>query len=84
MVKPSFMELMVVGVVLYATPKSLNGIRKQGHMIDDRYIVTEHENGISITMKVYAEWVAENGKPQVFHKTDTVGFKSPLVEKFDA
>ena len=54
------------------------------YMIDDRYIVTEHENGISITMKVYAEWVAENGKPQVFHKTDTVGFKSPLAEKFDA
>ena len=54
------------------------------NMIDDRYIVTEHENGISITMKVYAEWVAENGKPQVFHKTDTVGFKSPLAEKFDA
>ena len=81
MVKPSFMELMVVGVVLYATPKSLNGIRKQGHMIDDRYIVEEYDGGIRVTMKIYKEWVAENGKPQVFHKTDSVGFKSPLVKE---
>ena len=50
-------------------------------MNDDRYIVTEHENGVSITMKVYAEWVAENGQPQVFYKSDTVGFKSPLVKE---
>ena len=50
-------------------------------MNDDRYIVTEHENGISITMKVYAELVAENGQPQVFYKSDTVGFKSPLVKE---
>ncbi len=77
------MELMVVGVVLYATPKSLHGIRKQGHMIDDRYIVEEYDGGIRVTMKIYKEWVAENGKPQVFHKTDTVGFKSPLKEKFN-
>jgi hypothetical protein len=27
------------------------------------------------------EWVDENGEPQVFHKTDTVGFKSPLIKK---
>ena len=52
-------------------------------MIDDRYIVEEHDGGISITMKVYKEWVAENGEAQVFHKTDTVGFKSPLKEKFE-
>ena len=50
-------------------------------MKDERYIVTKHKNGISITMKVYADWVKENGKPQVFHKTDTVGFKSPLVKE---
>ena len=52
-------------------------------MSDDRYIVTEHENGIRITMKVYDEWVAENGEPQVFYKSDTAGFKSPLAEKFE-
>ena len=51
------------------------------YMIDDRYIVEEYDGGIRITMKVYKEWVAENGKPQVFHKTDTVGFKSPLVKE---
>ena len=50
-------------------------------MKDERYIVTKHKNGISITMKVYADWVKENGEPQVFHKTDTVGFKSPLVKE---
>ena len=50
---------------------------------DDRYITEEYDGGIRITMKVYKEWVAENGEPQVFHKTDTVGFKSPLVEKFE-
>ena len=52
-------------------------------MIDDRYIVEEYDGGIRITMKAYKEWVAENGKPQVFHKTDTVGFESPLKEKFE-
>lgn len=52
-------------------------------MIDDRYIIEEYDGGIRITMKAYKEWVAENGKPQVFHKTDTVGFESPLKEKFD-
>ena len=52
-------------------------------MIDDRYIVEEYEGGIRITMKAYKEWGAENGKPQVFHKTDTVGFESPLKEKFE-
>ena len=52
-------------------------------MLDDRYIVEEYDGGIRIIMKAYKEWVAENGKPQVFHKTDTKGFKSPLAEKFD-
>ena len=50
-------------------------------MIDDRYIIEEYDGGIRITMKVYKEWVAENGEPQVFHKTDTKGFKSPLVKE---
>tara|TARA_R110002167_G_scaffold148055_3_gene340768 strand:+ start:529 stop:693 length:165 start_codon:yes stop_codon:yes gene_type:complete len=50
-------------------------------MSDDRYITEEYDGGIRITMKVYKEWVAENGDPQVFHKTDTVGFKSPLVKE---
>ena len=44
-------------------------------MSDDRYIVTEHENGIRITMKVYDEWVAENGEPQIFFKSDTEKFE---------
>jgi len=52
-------------------------------MKDDRYIIEEHENGIRITMKVYDEWVSENGEPQIFYKSDTAGFKSPLTEKFD-
>ena len=54
-------------------------------MLDDRYIVEEYDGGIRITMKIYKEWVAENGKPQVFHKTDTkeLGRWSPLKEKFD-
>ena len=51
------------------------------YMNDDRYIIEEYDGGVRITMKVYKEWVAENGKPQVFHKTDTVGFKSPLVKE---
>ena len=50
-------------------------------MIDDRYITEEYDGGIRITMKEYKEWVDENGEPQVFHKTDTVGFKSPLIKK---
>ena len=50
-------------------------------MIDDRYIVEEYDGGIRITMKIYKEWVAENGEPQVFHKTDKEGFVSPLVKK---
>ena len=50
-------------------------------MIDDRYIIEEYDGGIRITMKVYKDWVSENGEPQVFHKTDTVGFVSPLVKK---
>ena len=50
-------------------------------MMDDRYITEEYDGGIRITMKVYKEWVSENGEPQVFHKTDTVGFVSPLVKE---
>ena len=56
-------------------------------MKDDRYITEEYDGGIRITMKVYKEWVAENGKAEVYHKTDRVGFKSPLAirgeTKFD-
>jgi hypothetical protein len=47
---------------------------------DDRYIREEYDGGIRIIMKVYKEWVAENGKPQVFHKTDKEGFVSPLTK----
>jgi len=72
---------MVHGDVFTAPQKSGNGIRKRGRMSDDRYITEEYEGGVRITMKVYKEWVAENGQPQVFHKTDTVGFKSPLVKE---
>ena len=50
-------------------------------MSDDRYITEIYDGGIRITMKIYKEWVAENGKPQVFHKTDAEGFKSPLVKE---
>ena len=50
-------------------------------MNDDRYITEEYDGGIRITMKVYKEWVAENGKAEVYHKTDRVGFKSPLVKE---
>ena len=56
-------------------------------MSDDRYITEriEDKNGkllmVRITMKKYKKWVDENGEPQVFHKTDTEGFKSPLVKK---
>ena len=39
-------------------------------MIDDRYITEEYDGGVRIIMKVYKKWVAENGEPQVFHKTD--------------
>jgi hypothetical protein len=56
-------------------------------MTDDRYIterVVDKKGKLlmaRVTMKVYKEWVDKNGKPQVFHKTDTVGFKSPLIKK---
>ena len=50
-------------------------------MNDDRYITEEYDGGVRIIMKVYKEWVAENGQPQVFHKTDTAGFVSPLVKE---
>ena len=54
---------------------------------DDRYITEEYDGGIRFSMKVYKEWVAENGKAEVYHKTDRVGFKSPLAirgeTKFD-
>ena len=50
-------------------------------MKDDRYITEEYDGGIRITMKVYKEWVSENGKAEVYHKTDRVGFKSPLIKK---
>ena len=50
-------------------------------MKDNRYITEEYDGGVRITMKVYKEWVEENGEAQVFHKTDTAGFKSPLVKE---
>ena len=50
-------------------------------MNDDRYITEEYDGGIRFSMKVYKEWVAENGKAEVYHKTDRVGFKSPLVKE---
>tara|TARA_R110001583_G_scaffold51516_3_gene160929 strand:- start:4043 stop:4222 length:180 start_codon:yes stop_codon:yes gene_type:complete len=56
-------------------------------MKDDRYttkrIVDSKGNLVMVrfTMKVFEEHVEKHGKPQVFHKTDTVGFKSPLVKK---
>ena len=58
-----------------------------GQMNDDRYITERivDKNGkllmARVTMKEYKEWVDENGEPQVFHKTDTAGFKSPLAKK---
>ena len=73
--------------MLYAHPKNLNGIRKHRSMNDDRYIterITDKDGRllmVRISMKVYKEWVDENGEPQVFHKTDTEGFKSPLVKE---
>ena len=39
-------------------------------MKDDRYITEEYSGGVRITMKVYKEWIEENGEPQVFHKTN--------------
>ena len=39
-------------------------------MNDDRYVIEE-----------YDEWVDENGPATVYHKTDTEGFKSPLVKE---
>ena len=50
-------------------------------MSDERYIIEEYDGGVRIIMKRYKEWVAEHGKPQVFHKTDKAGFKSPLVRE---
>ena len=56
-------------------------------MNDDRYIterITDKDGRllmVRISMKVYKEWVDENGEPQVFHKTDTEGFKSTLVKE---
>ena len=81
MVEPSLQTSMVIGDVLYAHPKIINGTKRLEVMSDDRYITEEYDGGVRITMKVYKEWVAENGQPQVFHKTDTVGFKSPLIKE---
>ena len=50
-------------------------------MNDDRYITEEYDNGIKVTMKVYKEWVDENGEATVYHKTDREGFKGPLVKE---
>lgn len=53
---------------------------------DDRYTTKRIVDSkgdlvmVRFTMKVYKEWVAENGQPEVFHKTDKEGFKSPLVK----
>tara|TARA_R100001039_G_C1787650_1_gene70899 strand:- start:449 stop:652 length:204 start_codon:yes stop_codon:yes gene_type:complete len=66
---------MVTGDVSYATPEYSSGTKKKRNMNDDRYITEEYDGGVRITMKVYKEWVEENGEAQVFHKTDT--------EKFD-
>ena len=63
---------MVIGDVLGAT---------QRNMIDHRYITEKHDNGVRHTMIIYKEYVEEHGEPQVFHKTDKVGFKSPLVKE---
>ena len=55
-------------------------------MSDDRYTTKRIVDSkgdlvmVRFTMKVYKEWVAENGQPEVFHKTDKEGFKSPLVK----
>ena len=55
-------------------------MRKE-NMTDNRYITEriEDKNGkllmVSVTMKVYKEWVDENGEAQVFHKTDTEKFE---------
>ena len=53
----------------------------EGQKMDNRYITEEYDNGIKITMKVYKEWVDENGEATVYHKTDIEGFKSPLVKE---
>ena len=79
--EPSLLEQMEVGAVQYAPPKSLNGIRKRGHMTDDRYITEEYDGGVRITMKIYKEWVAENGQPQVFHKTDAEGSRAEELRR---
>ena len=56
-------------------------------MKDDRYttkrIVDSKGNLVMVrfTMKEYEDWVDKNGKPEVFHKTDREGFKSPLIKK---
>mgnify|MGYP003150808600 CR=1 FL=1 len=54
---------------------------------DDRYIterIVDKKGKLlmtRVTMKEYKEWVDKNGEPQVFHKTDREGFKSPLINK---
>ena len=50
-------------------------IAMKERMIDDRYITETYDGGIRITIKVYKEWVDENGEAQVFHKTDTEKFE---------
>ena len=56
-------------------------------MNDDRYITErvidkdEKLLMVRVTMKAYKEYVEENGEATVFHKTDTAGFKSPLVKE---
>ena len=40
-------------------------MRKE-NMTDERYITETYDDGIRITMKVYKEWITENGKAQVF------------------
>ena len=41
-------------------------IAMKERMTDDRYITETYDDGIRITMKVYKEWITENGKAQVF------------------
>ena len=39
---------------------------KKENMTDERYITETYDGGIRITMKVYKEWITENGEAQVF------------------
>ena len=54
---------------------------------DDRYTTKRIVDSkgdlvmVRFTMKVYKEWVDENGEATVYHKTDKEGFKSPLVKE---